>query len=66
MKKLLYILLVLPSILFAQVSQFINYEARAYDLNGAEILSQEVNVRLSIVKSIGSESLGRASRGFDF
>ena len=56
MKKLLYILLVLPSILFAQVSQFINYEATAYDLNGAEILSQEINVKLSIVKSIGSES----------
>ena len=53
MKKSLYILLVLPSILFAQ---FINYEATAYDLNGAEILSQEINVRLSIVKSIGSES----------
>ena len=53
MKKSLYILLVLPSILFAQ---FINYEATAYDLNGAEILSQEINVKLSIVKSIGSES----------
>ena len=56
MKKLLFILLILPSILFAQVSQFINYEATAYDSNGAEILSQEINVRLSIVKSIGSES----------
>ena len=56
MKKLLYILLVLPSILFAQVSQFINYEATAYDLNGATVLSQEINVKLTIVKSIGSES----------
>jgi len=56
MKKSLYILLILPSILFAQVSQFINYEATAYDLNSSAILSQEINVRLSIVKSIGSES----------
>ena len=56
MKKSLYILLILPSILFAQVSQFINYEATAYDLNSSAILSQEINVRLSVVNSIGSES----------
>ena len=56
MKKLLYILLIFPSLLFAQVLQFINYEATAYDLNGLAILSQEINVRLSIIKSVGSES----------
>tara|TARA_Y100001954_G_scaffold128174_1_gene137341 strand:+ start:2942 stop:4630 length:1689 start_codon:yes stop_codon:yes gene_type:complete len=56
MKKLLYILLIFPSLLFAQVLQFINYEATAYDLNGLAILSQEINVRSSIIKSVGSES----------
>ena len=56
MKNLLYLLLIFPSLIFAQVSQFINYEATAYDLNGVAILSQEINVRLSIIKSLGSES----------
>ena len=56
MKKLLYILLIFPSFLFAQVSQVLNYEAIAYDLNGLSILSQEINVRLSIFKSISSDS----------
>ena len=49
MKKLLYILLIFPSILFAQVSQFIKYEAKAYDLNGLAVLSQEINVKLPIL-----------------
>ena len=48
MKKLLYILIIFPSLLFAQVLQFINYEATAYDLNGLAILSQEINVRLFV------------------
>ena len=49
MKKLLYILLIFPSILFAQVSQFIKYESKAYDLNGLAVLSQEINVKLPIL-----------------
>lgn len=32
MKKLLYILFLFPSLFFAQVPKFINYEATAYDL----------------------------------
>ena len=55
MKNLLYIVFFIPFIAFAQVSQFIHYEAIAYDLNGAAILSQEINVKLSIIKSIDSE-----------
>ena len=56
MKNLLCILLFLPFIIFAQVSQFIHYEATAYDLNGVTVPSQEINVKLSIIKSVGSES----------
>ena len=56
MKNLLFILLFLPFIAFAQVSQFIHYEATAYDLNGATVSSQEINVKLAIVKSTSSES----------
>ena len=56
MKNLLCILLFLPFIAFAQVSKFIHYEATAYDLNGATVSSQEINVKLAIIKSIGSES----------
>ena len=55
MKNLLCILLFLPFIAFAQVSQFIHYEATAYDLNGITVPSQEINVKLSIIKSVGSE-----------
>ena len=51
MKNLLCILLFLPFIVFAQVSQFIHYEATAYDLNGVTVSSQEINVKLSIIKS---------------
>ena len=55
MKNLLYILLVLPSIVFAQVSKSIHYEATAFDLNGEALSSKEINVRLSVIKTTSSE-----------
>ncbi len=55
MKNSLYILLVLPSIVFAQVSKSIHYEATAFDLNGVALSSQEINVRLSVIKTTSSE-----------
>ncbi len=50
MKKLLFILFIIPLIAVGQVPQGINYQAVAYDANGFELSNKEVGVRISIVE----------------
>jgi hypothetical protein len=50
MKKLLYILFIIPLIALGQVPQGINYQAVAYDSDGFELSNKEVGVRISIVE----------------
>jgi len=51
MKKILLILLVLPLFVCgqAQTPQGINYQAVAYDVNGFELVNQEISIRLGIL-----------------
>jgi len=50
MKKLLYILFILPLIVLGQAPHGINYQAVAYDSDGFELSNKEVGVRISIVE----------------
>ena len=50
MKKLLYILFIIPLIALGQVPQGVNYQAVAYDANGFELSNKEIGVRISIVE----------------
>jgi len=49
MKKLIYYILILPSLLLAQAPQGFAYQAVATDNNGLELVEQYVSVRVSIL-----------------
>ena len=49
MKKILYILFIIPLIALGQVPQGVNYQAVAYDSEGFEISNQDISVRLGIL-----------------
>ena len=59
MKKILYILFIIPLIALGQAPQGVNYQAVAYDANGFELSNKEVGVRISIVEgsAFGSPKL---------
>jgi len=50
MKKLIYILFIIPLIALGQAPQGVNYQAVAYDNNGFELSNKEVGVRISIIE----------------
>ena len=50
MKKLLYLLFIIPLIALGQVPKWVNYQAVAYDANGFELSNKEIGVRISIVE----------------
>jgi hypothetical protein len=50
MKKILYILFIIPLIALGQAPQGVNYQAVAYDANGFELSNKEVGVRISIIE----------------
>ena len=50
MKRIIYLLLLLPFICFGQAPQGVNYQAVAYDANGFELSNKQVGVRISIVE----------------
>ena len=49
MKKLLLILLFLPTLIFAQVPQGVGYQGVATDAAGFELINQSISIRASVI-----------------
>ena len=49
MRKLFFLLLLLPTLIFAQVPQGVGYQGVATDANGIELVNQSISIRASVI-----------------